>query len=933
MTGPPWVKFPDDDGGSFLRRAHMKPTIHSSTSYLDLQGARRLVKEGEHESQAYLDCMFGTMPARHCGSGTKVHVLPKRLGQTTSSGLFRNEQPSSSAASNQISSRLLITRLVAQQESSEESSPTGPLHSQLLSQTLPKDRSLAVGLLISIPKTSVDCLAANRGRRKDEPVSPSSFISADNRFNRFPLLPHSGVSSAAHSRPATRDAFLNDDNSGSAIVMERWSTILEVLDDLHANLAATGGISLHDGGGLGSPTSPQSNSATALNPKTLRRASSQTQHEASVNETEMLAVRLSKLSLTAKARLSQAFAIHYVLPACNCWGAWREEAKWLVRWSRHVERVGFLSTALTAFFATHSTWVELLGNSHANSISLKDLHATKPSSRRPRQQRTIVVSKDRMAARRFIFLLAIFLGPRGGDESSLDEASFGSGNSQALFPSEISAFPTRTSSDHDGLGLSPKTSTPSLSHSTSSGQSLFPRSQSSRLTRAINVPAMEARKNANRYQNPASSLNSPPFSHFGTPQTTVDVSLSTPIPHFSSTEDNSPQPSFSDESYMHRRRSSAASTQLMRSLQLTSPKGKLPSQSDERHRFGSKTASREDRLGNDDANQTSITPPNIDTPRVRPQMQPRTDDSDGARLDMMTDDLYISSSGLQPGFELESTPPVSSQPAFEYSLNEDGVVDVKIPALEKPSEHNSGGPPTIARSGSQRCARGAVNPRIRQKTSDNQALIAGYLPFFHQDVSLQAVKPYTRLLGDVKHATAPKGTSPDSWQSWPLDKAPKPFHKRCSSTIIDPDAGTVRVLTWFQSQRWEQPSQREENDAVGLTETIVSEPDQSIAIAIDKMLQAGDHSPRTPSLPSSASSSFHDAFGLHGSQDRCRDTIMGALRSVIQRATSRLEEREQETDSPQVEERPVARDWAAFERERGKESYLVTAVQEFLSVR
>lgn len=89
------------------------------------------------------------------------------------------------------------------------------------------------------------------------------------------------------------------------------------------------------------------------------------------------------------------------------WGVWREEARWVRRWAGNREQNFFFYNLLTAFLGFHLDWLESLEGIRARlyrSRSEKSRHAGPIN-----QQQTVIVSPNKMASRRLIFLLAIFL--------------------------------------------------------------------------------------------------------------------------------------------------------------------------------------------------------------------------------------------------------------------------------------------------------------------------------------------------------------------------------------------------------------------------------------------------------------------------------------------------------------------------------------------
>jgi hypothetical protein len=107
-------------------------------------------------------------------------------------------------------------------------------------------------------------------------------------------------------------------------------------------------------------------------------------------------------------RVVSGMRIPRVMTGQGKWGVWREEARWLGRWAGRREENSFFFKLLTAFLGNHTEWLNLLGpkwhrkrhREQQKSSAGEDL--TIPN-------RTIIVSPDKMAARRLIFLLSAFL--------------------------------------------------------------------------------------------------------------------------------------------------------------------------------------------------------------------------------------------------------------------------------------------------------------------------------------------------------------------------------------------------------------------------------------------------------------------------------------------------------------------------------------------
>jgi hypothetical protein len=92
------------------------------------------------------------------------------------------------------------------------------------------------------------------------------------------------------------------------------------------------------------------------------------------------------------------------------WGIWREEARWLGRWAGRKEQNFFFFNLLTAFLGNHTEWLNVLGPKWHRKRHREQQKAT-AGENLTISNRTVIVSSDKMAARRLIFLLAAFLPP------------------------------------------------------------------------------------------------------------------------------------------------------------------------------------------------------------------------------------------------------------------------------------------------------------------------------------------------------------------------------------------------------------------------------------------------------------------------------------------------------------------------------------------
>jgi hypothetical protein len=109
-------------------------------------------------------------------------------------------------------------------------------------------------------------------------------------------------------------------------------------------------------------------------------------------------------------RVVTGMRIPRVMTGQGKWGVWREEARWLGRWAGRKEQNFFFFNLLTAFLGNHTEWLNVLGPKWHRKRHREQQRAT-AGENLTIPNRTVIVSPDKMAARRLIFLLAGFLPP------------------------------------------------------------------------------------------------------------------------------------------------------------------------------------------------------------------------------------------------------------------------------------------------------------------------------------------------------------------------------------------------------------------------------------------------------------------------------------------------------------------------------------------
>ncbi|UKZ73818.1 hypothetical protein TrVFT333_001471 [Trichoderma virens FT-333] len=110
----------------------------------------------------------------------------------------------------------------------------------------------------------------------------------------------------------------------------------------------------------------------------------------------------------ARSRIVMGLSASRVVTGQGRWGIWRDEAIWTCKWAVSLNQGVFLHTLLTGFLATHIDWLQALSSPvYRRRAMLRRQNQNEDDLSLP--ARTIIVSEDKMAARRIIFLLSAFL--------------------------------------------------------------------------------------------------------------------------------------------------------------------------------------------------------------------------------------------------------------------------------------------------------------------------------------------------------------------------------------------------------------------------------------------------------------------------------------------------------------------------------------------
>ncbi|KAG6262794.1 hypothetical protein E4U48_007053 [Claviceps purpurea] len=445
--------------GAFDRRTsnHGRSQSYSET---DSQKAAREYRE---ELAAFSSCIFGNSELMaYKGTSTKVHVVPSEfqadesapssiygegrtpigLSQSYSSQPmspnFRKGHNSGGGHSRRNKKRkVLITRLfpvslaIDGADSGTQPSANCPRldttgfpfpSSAEESAAQPRQRRTpmyAVVLVVQIPpatfKNSSDLSTKSLFRREsgsynDQDLFSSSYNSTKTGWNM------SGFGVYADME----EAIVKEDKIDT--LTEHWDVIMRTLNHLQSLVATTIHAMLKHAD-VASPDSfpcpmrPHTRSTSQVSFMSDRRGGELPRAKPLKSSTKLVYlwpncladdVGIGSEVSTARSRIITGLSAARVITGQGRWGIWRDEAIWTSKWAASSNRTAFFQSLLTGFLATHTDWIQALcGPLYSKRAALARQNRTEEDSSLP--ARTIIISDDKMAARRLVFLLSAFL--------------------------------------------------------------------------------------------------------------------------------------------------------------------------------------------------------------------------------------------------------------------------------------------------------------------------------------------------------------------------------------------------------------------------------------------------------------------------------------------------------------------------------------------
>lgn len=770
-----------------------------------------------------LNCIFGSSAFSYRGSSTKMHIIsadeePGRAASASPasrgpiSRAYTIDTSSNFIGPNRAGDEkppakvtVLLTRMfsVSLSEGGEPSSDQGDsavsMYPESYSETAfpfpdankrtkireKKTPMYAVAITIQIP-----LLGRNAGR----PVSRFNSQGTDS--------PRMGMSCSLDSDYRWRGGGFLDDSLSLAsppaslderidLLVDHWDVVTRTLS--HLERVAREEILL---------LLKKVDANTRISPNPAKHPNMQRTNQTSIHLPPDIMAMNSKLrveSARSARRISAALQMPYVVTGQSRWGVWREEGRSIVRGLGDKEHSFFFLVLITAFLGNHTEWLNALGpewyrrRHHLHQKAQQDTDPVIPN-------RTVIVSGDKMTARRLIFLLSAFLPAkqrfeplpsplRPGTSTSFRNISQSPPTSSVPVLRQESlrrAIERRSraqrmnlSDNNDQHHRSVSVSSNETTHrSADDADPLPPPPELPQYRRGSDARSVRTLGVAINTQDPRTKNTSAATISTTTPSSTV------PVPHFAARqrrpEREGPDRTAADSS------DSLASENLLKNLQRSessgcSSNGSLPSTGGGRWGglFSGLWTSRHGsaRYGQDrspEARRRSVSGypilPKRGTQTLSQFMQETStvpeESPDHATSGHISIPQPTSAAAYGVGDEsqeLSSADQAKESPLKMSVRGDDGVVDVDLPlpgflSLSSSGDSTVASPKKTRTSVTSVDAMGSTHssgsgfPCQPKEVEGPNINVAGWLKNFHEDFLLQAVRPYNGLETDIKRA-------------------------------------------------------------------------------------------------------------------------------------------------------------------------------------
>lgn len=973
-------------GGLFSNAGRRNNTQRPATS--DGETAQsKIAREGREETDALLECMFGATGFPSISS-TKLHVgppkaldaendkslnsaakdlsfsgsFPKRRTPLTRSTTAADLQSLSTTADSRdadlqpprpTSSSILITRLfsIDPKESTHytqgpeepvKSVRGQPRHESEQSRTKAKLKTptYAVAVLLQMPIP------------RQRPPTPSMQNFSPQRSN---LMGFAAINTQSWPRDGSQvNGMAFDSNRDIEYVIAHWTILIRALSSLEivarckiSDALVTQELPYLDNLFTGHSKTSDRGSGTKLS---MLKPTMQRTLQLPAGALQQCPVVQSFTDSTGK-RIALALKTRRVIAGQPRWGIWREEGRLVGACVGGRDQNFFLFNLLTAFLGSHTEWLESLGPSRYRRRHAKHLNDVNGEVSAI-QRRTVIVSQDKMTARRLIFLLAAFLpGIHRKLTADGQNQSDGSWSNVGYSQSPPSAVPAqrrqslrRTVNRRNGenrvaVSVTPHARSVSFSGSdgtaaddaAAEGLSIRHRSRRTSDARSIRSAALPISSNASVTRKSSTTTTATVI-----PEPVVDPTV-IPATHFSNRLTDSRLGTAAE--LRPESSGTSASLSLKRTLSRSESNehGNASSDSQSGSRWGSmisgfwsgrRTSSTEnsDLLASSDEGLGISGVPN--ELRGQPSM---------SKLAQMVEEVDLNGKARRPLQSNTATPPspasarrlhftseavdkasppkyIAERPGFDrfplkLSIDEeDGVVDVDLPSnfpYSSSFASNMSSPlaaPTAASSfNDHQSTHGRSSIHESPHRGVESAVdVVGWLRRYHQDFALQAVRPYDTLKEDVKRSMrtepAPATITPTMNE---VGDAASEWMEISTTLIADTTNFTVTRLC-LRRKNATSPHHQANALLEGSTtahapeEEMIEEPimdmDPTLIDAVERVLAQSGQSSRAVSRPPSPSrhTTSEDSPGLEVPRSECKKMVLGALEQVAKSVSAEL---------------------------------------------
>ncbi|KAE8450449.1 hypothetical protein EG329_006524 [Mollisiaceae sp. DMI_Dod_QoI] len=502
----------------------------------------------------------------------------------------------------------------------------------------------------------------------------------------------------------------------------------------------------------------------------------------------MLVPKIHKEVDAARQRIVSGMKANQVVTGQGRWGIWREEARLVGKWAGGKDEGFFFFNLLTGFLGNHTEWLQALGPSWYRRRHYQQQRANKDDDI-SLPARTIIVSDNKLMARRLVFLLSAFLPanqqlPSTRLHRPSTSMSFG-GYSQS--PPNFAVPMLREESLRRRLNRRPGATKGSHSRTMS-----FP-SQTVQGSTHLGPEIHHDRRTSDAASIKTANLPIPGSdlgSRKNSTATTSAVIPVTTMPHFSTRRPHrgtgpAPRPGSSG---------SLATDDLLRSLKRGDSTGHYSTTSNESHeqnsRWGSMISGFWNSKRRDSTASTSVEPLSVDgleindpyykglgSPQKSSKLAQMVEEAKESQISKTKEqqerEMRKSESGSastakpedEPGEEIPEQivqtteripdPTGAFESPVKTSINEDdGVIDIDVPLPDYLSFDTAVSSPSssgyLSTPGFGNGMEGFEHYSRAGPDVDTTTNVGGWLPRFHPDFALQAIPVQDDLLEEVK---------------------------------------------------------------------------------------------------------------------------------------------------------------------------------------